>query len=465
MGRPSFQIIRRPLIIHTPSTHHNSNDAEHIDELLFQPLFTFSKKTSGNVWRRGVARMDADIRSDTKTRRFKRKREAILGAAAALINHQGLRETSMQDVARKVGLSASSVTYYYRRKEDLAAACFQETINSLRETATRAALGTNAEARITSFLSSVLETIARIEKGEQEALVNFHDLRAYNGPTGEDLREQYSDIFRLVRNLLHTPDMSQLPRAELNARAHLYFSITLWASSWILYYDTDDYERVSSRLADLILNGICVKQGAWAPVALTGRIDTPSPEHGFPESYLRAATRLFNEFGYQGTSVDQISAELNLTKGSFYHHIDTKEDLIAACCERSFSVVRRIQDAAMELPADGWTRLTSAAASLMRYQFSEDGRLLRYTALVSVREDRRIGLQMKMDRLIERFASMIVDGIADGSIRAVDPTIAANAINAAINAAAELHSWSAGISADEAVDSYARIAFEGIFAP
>jgi hypothetical protein len=36
-------------------------------------------------------------------------------------------------------------------------------------------------------------------------------------------------------------------------------------------------------------------------------------------AYLRAATRLVNEYGYRGASVDRIAAELRLTKGSFYH--------------------------------------------------------------------------------------------------------------------------------------------------
>ena len=52
-------------------------------------------------------------------------------------------------------------------------------------------------------------------------------------------------------------------------------------------------------------------------------------------AYLKAATRLVNEHGYRGASVDRIAAQLQLTKGSFYHHHETKEELIAACFERS----------------------------------------------------------------------------------------------------------------------------------
>ena len=53
-------------------------------------------------------------------------------------------------------------------------------------------------------------------------------------------------------------------------------------------------------------------------------------------AFLLAATRLINELGYRGASVQRIASELNVTKGSFYHHLDAKDDLVAACYRRSF---------------------------------------------------------------------------------------------------------------------------------
>ena len=41
------------------------------------------------------------------------------------------------------------------------------------------------------------------------------------------------------------------------------------------------------------------------------------------EAFLRAATQLINAHGYSGASVERISAELNVTKGAFYHHNKT----------------------------------------------------------------------------------------------------------------------------------------------
>ena len=44
---------------------------------------------------------------------------------------------------------------------------------------------------------------------------------------------------------------------------------------------------------------------------------------------LREALRLFRQRGYQGASIDDVMAAAKLTRGSFYHHFDSKEALFA----------------------------------------------------------------------------------------------------------------------------------------
>ena len=57
------------------------------------------------------------------TDRFERKREAILDAATSLMNARGVKGLTLSDAAAAVGLSTTSVTYYFKRKDELAAAC------------------------------------------------------------------------------------------------------------------------------------------------------------------------------------------------------------------------------------------------------------------------------------------------------------------------------------------------------
>ncbi|MDD9272311.1 TetR family transcriptional regulator, partial [Paenibacillus sp. GCM10023248] len=68
---------------------------------------------------------------DGGTKRFRAKRDAILAAAAETINAQSAKGMTFADVARRVGLNTTSVTYYFKRKDDLAAACFEHTLDTL----------------------------------------------------------------------------------------------------------------------------------------------------------------------------------------------------------------------------------------------------------------------------------------------------------------------------------------------
>ena len=66
---------------------------------------------------------------------------------------------------------------------------------------------------------------------------------------------------------------------------------------------------------------------------------------------LRVAKLLVNEQRYHGASIDKISAQLHVTKGSsssyhhhHHHHNDNdnnEQDLIFTCFERTFAVLRR----------------------------------------------------------------------------------------------------------------------------
>ena len=70
-----------------------------------------------------------------------------------------------------------------------------------------------------------------------------------------------------------------------------------------------------------------------------------------------------------------------------------------------------------------------------------------------------------LNRLSERFAGIIVDGIADGSIRAVDPSVAAQLVNGMTSAAADLTRWVHDATADTAPELFARPLFEGLLTP
>ncbi|MFN3512088.1 MAG: TetR/AcrR family transcriptional regulator [Phenylobacterium sp.] len=398
------------------------------------------------------------------TGRYEKKREAILDASTELLNHRGVKGLTLSLAASAVGLSTTSVTYYFKRKDDLAAACMMRGVQWLQETAETALSEADPPARLHRLLELYLERLRLTATGEAPALPVLADIRALNNPQRATVMEAYMKLFRKVRTLFEAPELSWLGRGRRTARTHLLMEQLFWAAAWLPKYDPEDYPRIRERMFDILLGGLAVDGAQWAPEpAPLAELAARTVQEESRETFLLAATRLINARGYRGASVDKISAELNVTKGSFYHHHEAKDDLVVACFDRTFEVMRRVQRLAMALPGDQWLKLSSAAAALAEYQLSEHGPLLRTSALTALPEPIRKVQVDEANRVSDRFAAMISDGVAEGSIRPVDPFIAAQMLNATLNAGAELGFWVPGVTQKAAPSVFARPLLTGVF--
>ncbi|MEO8153529.1 MAG: TetR/AcrR family transcriptional regulator [Rhizobacter sp.] len=402
-----------------------------------------------------------------QTQRFHEKREALLSAAASLFNQHGVKGATLADIASSVGLVTNSVTYYYRKKEDLATACFLRAIEVFRRIIDSATRLPDADSRVREFFRLHAVLLADIDRGEHPPMMQFNDMRALPGPHFGVVSDAYIEMFRSLRELLRTPQTARLARADLAARTYTVLSVAHWLRSWIDRYETSEYTRIAERVSDIVIHGSGSARSAWsAPMAaelgwrLTPDEDAPT------EAFLRAASLLVNEQGYRGASVDMISAQLNVTKGSFYHHNDNKEDLISACFERTFAVIRRALSLADGIEGNGWDRVCAISRSLARFQLSPAGPLLRLGATSALSDPaRRADVCRTMSRLTERLAGVFVDGMVDGSVRPLHAVIASQVASGLVNSAASLPHWVPGATQDNVADVYVRPIFLGILCP
>src|SRR5450755_2913468 len=104
------------------------------------------------------------------TDRFERKREAILDAATDLLNARGVKGLTLSLAAAAVGLSTTSVPYYFKRKDDLAAACMLRGVGVLSQIVQAAMAQSTPRAQLHSLLSLYLERVRRAAVGAAPAL-------------------------------------------------------------------------------------------------------------------------------------------------------------------------------------------------------------------------------------------------------------------------------------------------------
>ncbi|MDB5456274.1 MAG: transcriptional regulator, TetR family [Caulobacter sp.] len=407
--------------------------------------------------------MDDGRITGVATARYARKKEAILAAATVILNRQGVKGMTLADVAAQVGLITTSVTYYYRKKDDLAAACFMRGLERFDALVTEAAKAPDAPARLLAFLDLYLDLGRRVRLGEETPLTSFTEMRALKEPLRTAVTGAFSDLFRRVRGFFEGDAFEHLDKRERNARTHLLLEQVFWSGTWLRRYDVDDYGRVRDKMYDILVHGLAPAGATWSPAALPDPTPRSAEGQDWRETFLVAATRLINQRGYRGASVEDISAELNVTKGSFYHHHEDKDALVVECFERTFAVTRKAQADARRQSPDAWDQLSAAAAALVEYQLSEHGPLLRASSMGALPLEIRHEMAMGYNRGSERFAAMISDGIADGAIRAVDPMIAAHMINSMLNAATSLGSWVHGVERAEAARLFSRPLLTGLF--
>jgi TetR/AcrR family transcriptional regulator, cholesterol catabolism regulator len=153
------------------------------------------------------------------------------------------------------------------------------------------------------------------------------------------------------------------------------------------------------------------------------------------DEVIDAAARIFHEKGYAAASIQDVADELGMLKGSLYHYIDSKQDLLFAIIE---DVHRRTMD---EL--EQW--LTLEGGALVRLRAFLHGQVLGYCRNVqrvgvflqdlrSLSEEQRARILSERDRYDRVVRDLIRAGQEEGVIDPdVDPKLAAMAIFGMLN--------------------------------
>src|SRR5687767_3442385 len=106
----------------------------------------------------------------------------------------------------------------------------------------------------------------------------------------------------------------------------------------------------------------------------TGRMsvsaETTPARRGRPgydrDQVLAVAVALFNEQGYDATSVADLASRLGLTKSALYHHFDSKEQLLALALDEALGGLEGMLDASDATADDPAERLGAVLRGAVR---------------------------------------------------------------------------------------------------
>ncbi len=191
---------------------------------------------------------------------------------------------------------------------------------------------------------------------------------------------------------------------------------------------------------------------------------TIEPRQEPRQEILRAAARLFQQQGYDATSMNDVAAALKLSKGGLYHHFQSKDEILFNIMshamditeDRVINVARRVED-----PEE---RLRTLIRLHIGVVLSEEDREI--TVMLHENHPLPPALRRKINGRKKDYVHFVENMIADvqrkrNSTSTVTPRAAAFALVGMINWIYQWHKPGGTLTGDDIVRQFTEIFFRG----
>ncbi len=187
----------------------------------------------------------------------------------------------------------------------------------------------------------------------------------------------------------------------------------------------------------------------------------PSVRHD-RASILRVAVEVFNQHGYDATSMGVLAENLGLTKSAIYHHVSGKEHLLQLALDEALGGLEAILDDDRARFGSSGERLEFVLRSAVAVLTE---RLPFVTLLVRLRGNTDIERRaMERRRAFDRAVAMLVDEARSaGSLRSdVDARTTTRLLFGMINSIVEWFRPGGTMTAGSLADDVIKVAFYGV---
>ncbi|MGX2996035.1 TetR/AcrR family transcriptional regulator [Streptomyces sp. JNUCC 64] len=182
-----------------------------------------------------------------------------------------------------------------------------------------------------------------------------------------------------------------------------------------------------------------------------------------PESLLAVAVTVFNERGYDGTSMEHLSKAAGISKSSIYHHVTGKEELLRRAVSRALDRLFGILDEEHARVGPAVRRLEHVTRRMVEVLIDE---LPYVTLLLRVRGNtgtERWALERRRE-FDHRVSELLRAAADEGDVRAdVDVRLATRLVFGMINSIVEWYRPDTRGQGDREVrEAVVRLVFEGL---
>jgi AcrR family transcriptional regulator len=181
-----------------------------------------------------------------------------------------------------------------------------------------------------------------------------------------------------------------------------------------------------------------------------------------------AASTLFHEHGYSGTSVRDIARAVDIQGASLYAHVASKQEVLWSIVERTASRFEAAAD--IVEAADPGAAVFGAGVQLISLVRAHVGVVTDDIERASVfvhewralDKNRRVEMGRRRDAYEARFRAAISNGVETGAFAPVDPALAAAYILTALNGLVAWYRPGGRLAARAIADAYADLSLRAV---
>lgn len=185
------------------------------------------------------------------------------------------------------------------------------------------------------------------------------------------------------------------------------------------------------------------------------------------QEILRTAARLFQQQGYDATSMNDVAAALKLSKGGLYHHFQSKDEILFNLMSHAMDITEQRVIAPAKQISDPEERLRTVIRRHIAVVLSERDREI--TVMLHENHPLPPGLRKRINSRKKDYVHFIENLVAEvqrtrGSKGNVKPRAAAFALLGMINWIYQWYRPEGSLQEEDIARQYTDIFFQGAFA-
>lgn len=181
------------------------------------------------------------------------------------------------------------------------------------------------------------------------------------------------------------------------------------------------------------------------------------------DEILTAAAQIIGQKGFHATSMQDIAQAVNLQKGSLYHHVNSKQEILVELLDQALDLlIERMNEVlVLDIPVDQKLRkaVTAYFNTLVNQRNLASVLLLEHRSLDPEYHSRHIP---RRDRYEHLWRDLINQGVDEGVFCCIDPSMAAKAVLGVINWTITWYRKDGSLTVEEIADQFADLFLYGL---